>query len=504
MRRALLTALAAATALSLAPAASADNTDEAIYGVGVGVRSLNPGNDGLFNGEKVYLGGYGIGCCESVNEGRWATGVLDDPTGQLGHGLDVRAIAINDGQRTIVLADATLQGWFTADKDDAYGITDVRKAVEAKTHGQVKATDIVVQSDHSHSGPDLLGVWGGVPPAYQKYVAEQTEDAILAAIADEKPSSLWYGTADGTSLLSNQFGGDPNNPNIDGEVRVLQARTPGGGAVRHTMLDFSAHATVLGSQPFASGDWPQAINPMMEAAFGGDALTIVGTLGRTQPADGSDCQGNEDTDKATNFCELKTYADKLLPKVQEAVAKAQPLTGTPKVDSAGYLIQDPATNAFLMALLYGGSNAGAPVHRADSAPWLTGNVIGTSTTSLRIGDLLMSAGPGEMYPQIVENVRSAMPGLRGYMTAGLANDQLGYLIAPVEAYPEPVVFTAAALANDNYAFNPSHTIGERVTCSLLRGAGAVFTKGSAPRDSNPRCNAFANDTMKDAGSDTGG
>jgi hypothetical protein len=90
------------------------------------------------------------------------------------------------------------------------------------------------------------------------------------------------------------------------------------------------------------------------------------------------------------------------------------------------------------------------------------------------------------------------------MTAGLANDQLGYLIAPVEAYPEPVVFTAAALANDNYAFNPSHTIGERVTCSLLRGAGAVFTKGSAPRDSNPRCNAFANDTMKDAGSDTGG
>src|SRR3954470_4456165 len=320
MRRAAALILAAA-ALAAPAAAQADGP--AIYGVGVGVRSINPGNDGLFNGEKVFLGGYGIGCCESVNEGRWATGILDDPTGELGHGLDVRAIAINDGAKTVVLADATLQGWFTADRDDENGIVDVRKRVEAATGGAVKATDIVIQSDHSHSGPDLLGVWGGVPPAYQKYVAEQTEDAIMAAIDDEKPSSLWYGTADGTALLSNQFGGDPNNPDIDGEVRVLQARTPGGGAVRHTMLDFSAHATVLGSQPFASGDWPQAINPMMEAAFGGDALTVVGTLGRTQPQDGSDCQGNEKTDPNVGLCELKTYADKVMPKIQEAVANAQ-------------------------------------------------------------------------------------------------------------------------------------------------------------------------------------
>ena len=494
--------------LALAPAAALADDAPAVYQVGLATRSINPDASELNatdDANKVFLGGYGIGCCESINKGRWATSILDDPTGALGHGLDVRAIAIGDGTKTIVLADATLQGWFTADKDDKYGITDVRKAVEARTNGKVRATDIVIQSDHSHSGPDLLGVWGGVPPAYQQYVAKQTEDAIVAAIDNEQPATLWYGTADGTSLLSNQFGGDPNNPNIDGEVRVLQARDPQDPTkVLHTMLDFSAHATVLGSQPHASGDWPQAINPMMEAAFGGDAMTVVGTLGRTQPADGSDCQGDEKTDAATDFCELKTYDDKLMPKIEEAVSKAQPLTGAAKVDSAGYLIQDPATNAFLLSLLYGGKYTGMPVHRADSAPWLTGDVIGTSTTTMRIGDLLMSAGPGEMYPQIVQEVRDANPGLRGYMTAGLANDQLGYLIAPLSAYPEPVAFTAAALANDNYAFNPSHTIGERVTCSLLRGAGQVLGTGTAPRDSYADCNAFANDMTKDAGSDTGG
>jgi hypothetical protein len=501
MRRGLL---AAVCALALVPAAATAAAEPAVYQVGVGVATINPRANELGDPDKVFLGGYGIGCCMPGNPGRWATGIADDATGHFGHGLDVRAIAIGDGQRMVVLADAALQGWFAASRDGAYGIVDVRRDIERLTGGAVKATDIVVQSDHSHSGPDLLGVWGGATTAYRSYVKFQTEQAILEAIHSARPATLWYGTADGSALLGNQFAGDPNNSTVDSDVRVLQARDPDSGDVLHTMLDFSAHATVLGSQPLASGDWPQAANPAMEEAFGGDALTIVGTLGRTQPADGNTCPGNEKTDKATVFCELQTYVDKLMPKVREAVAAAQPVTGTPKVDSAGYMIKDPGTNAFLLGLLYAGSNPvlpGAPVNRSDQAPWLQGNLVGTSTTTMRIGDLLLSAGPGEMYPQIPLTVRASVSGVRGFMTAGLANDQLGYLIAPLEAYPEPVAFTAAALANDNYAFNVSHTLGERVTCSLLRGAGAVFGLGTAPRDSYARCNAFATDLSSGAGSD---
>jgi hypothetical protein len=500
-----LAALAVACAALASPVAALA-AEPAIYDVGFGVRSINPGKDGLFGGEKVYLGGYGIGGGTQFTPGRWATGVLDDPTGRLGHGLDVRALAIGDGKRMIVLADAALQGWFTAQRDgETNAIVDVRKDIEKKTGGAVKATDIVVQSDHSHSGPDLIGPWGGTSEAYRKYVKDQTEAAILDAIADAKPSSLWYGAVDAKDLLRNQFEGDPTNADIDGELRVLQARTPGGGAVRHTLLNFSAHATVLGSQPYASGDWPQAANPMLEAAFGGDAITVVGTLGRTQPQDGNTCNlGDEDTHPEQSFCELESYATKVVARTKAAVAAAQPIAGEPKVGSAGYLIQDPGTNAFLLALLYGGKNTGMPVNRSDQAPWLTGNLVGTSTTSMRIGDVLLSAGPGEMYPQIVAQVRAQMPNIRGYMTAGLANDQLGYLIAPLEAYGEPMATTAAALANDNYAFNVSHTMGERVTCSLLRGAGEVFARGTAPRDAYTRCAAFVNDMQQPAGSDTGG
>ena len=100
--------------------------------------------------------------------------------------------------------------------------------------------------------------------------------------------------------------------------------------------------------------------------------------------------------------------------------------------------------------------------------------------------------------------------------AAAASSRLGVslpmLNQPYEAYPEPIRRTffnqrgdeVSPIDNDNYAFNVSHTIGERVTCSLLRGAGAVFAKGTAPRDDYNRCALFVNDMSNGAGSDTGG
>jgi hypothetical protein len=61
--------------------------------------------------------------------------------------------------------------------------------------------------------------------------------------------------------------------------------------------------------------------------------------------------------------------------------------------------------------------------------------------------------------------------------------------------------TPDPIGNDNYAFNVSKTLGARVTCSLLRGAGEVFGKGSQYRDAEPDCVAFPNDTVFPEGED---
>jgi hypothetical protein len=56
--------------------------------------------------------------------------------------------------------------------------------------------------------------------------------------------------------------------------------------------------------------------------------------------------------------------------------------------------------------------------------------------------------------------------------------------------------------NDTYFFNPSFTIGERIICSLLRGAGEVTGKGTALREARPQCALFANDLLLPADADT--
>jgi hypothetical protein len=157
-------------------------------------------------------------------------------------------------------------------------------------------------------------------------------------------------------------------------------------------------------------------------------------------------------------------------------------------------------------------------------------VLGSPSFSGRIGNILMSGGPGEMYPQIVNTVRSLVPGKQGYMSLGTAGDFLGYIIAPFEAYPEPIRKSMldgnppptpsdcsgvpspfgcpSPIDNDNYFFNVSHTFGERLLCSMLRGASEVFPADGenyqdayVPRAGTPGCAAFATDTLVPANTD---
>jgi hypothetical protein len=507
MRRIVVVAIACALGLPGVASAKPKPPKPATYLVGMADRAINPDADGTFAGKPVYLGGFGIGGGSPVFQGRPATGVLGD-------GIHVRAVAISDGRHPLAVADVETQGWFVANKDAPDGLVDMRKAVAERTGGRLPAESVVVQSDHTHSGPDPLGVWGGIPLEYRKLIFDRTVDAIVAAYESMRPATLWYGVADGTDLLSNQFDYDEANKGVDGEVRVLQARDPKRGTALGTLLDFSAHATVLGSSNTkVSGDWVQAANPLLAQRFGGQAVTLVGTVGRTQPADRSCPDPTATTADAQNLCKIDHYAGRVVDRAAQAVAAARPLTGDPTTAARSYLLEDPSSNALILGFEYVGGAIGIPLNRAMTPPWLTGNVLGTVAATARIGDLLLLSGPGEMYPQIPQRIREMVGAdAGGFMTAGLANDQLGYLIAPYQAYPEPIRRSffnqqgdeVSPIDNDNYFFNVSHTMGERLGCAFLRGAGEVLGKGTAYRDADPGCLPFANDAALPDGADVSG
>ena len=532
--RTLLVA-AALAAGAIAPAAASADNDQALpqYEVGIGAKSIAVQPDGSFGGGKVYLGGFGIASANNPS----GQGIQDrHATGNLGVGPSVRAFVVSDGKSTFAIADAEVQGWFAANRDSATGIMDVRRKIAADLGGKLPADHIVIQSDHTHGGPDLLGVWGGASLAYRQYVVDQTVKAVEEAYAKRAPGSLWYGTAAAKDLINNQYSYDPRNQPMDDELRVLQARDAHGKPFA-TMLNLSSHADVLGSNnTLATGDWPQQTNLMLEHELGGDAMTVVGTLGRSQP-NRPGCSMAQFSAEGDALCSLDSYSKLVVDRTKVALDHAQPLAGPATVAANSYLMTDPSSSPALLGLMYGGAAIGSPLYRSMTPPYLTGgSVLGTSVTSVRIGDILLSAGPGEMYPQIPLKVRGAaaqvQAPIRGFMTAGLADDQLGYIIAPFEAYPEPIkdsffdssfldpnqlnaceasygancdtsTFTPTPdpIGNDNYFFNVSHTIGERLTCALLRGAGEVFGQGTRMRDTYDRCDAFQNDAALPEGFD---
>ena len=525
------------------------------YLMGGAVESINPTEDQIKAGD-FYLGGYGLGSGKVGNTvpliaGRNATGILRDsafPNG-LADGVHVRAVVIGAGDQAIALAQIETQGMFVAYKQGPFGLIDIRKDAAAAiaklphtaTSPAISAGAVLVDSNHTHAGPDTAGVWGGVPTAYLKYVHDQSVKAIVEAYQALQPVDLFYGTAHagvgGESarypstdpLLSNQFSQDPANQEVDDELRVLQARDDAGNVVA-TYLNFSAHPTVLGGgNRLVSGDYTGPLDAML-SSLGGVGMEQVATLGRTQPAR-DDCPDHSLSGAAADVCKLNSYAGRVFTRTQQAIASATELSGTPVVALHSFFIQDPATNAPIVALTYGGLAAGAPIYRAVNAPWTTGNVLGSPTFSGRIGDILLSGGPGEVYPQIAQKVRESVPA-RGHINIGTAGDFLGYIVAPFEAYPEPVrrgffdgeappqgnpdctggaspigipspIGCPSPVSNDNYFFNASHTFGERLTCSLLRGAGEVMKSDPAAYWSTyDRCPLFANDYALKADLDT--
>ena len=178
----------------------------AIYLVGGAVESINPTADMLAN-QDFYLGGYGFGsghpgnvtALPSTTGGRFATGILGG-----GHfGVHSRAFVVSDKKSTLVLAQIETQGYFDAYKQGPFGENEIRQdatAAIAKLAGPTtapapSASQIIVNSDHSHGGPDTAGVWGGVPTSYLKGVHDRTLNAIVDAWQAMRPATLTYGIA---------------------------------------------------------------------------------------------------------------------------------------------------------------------------------------------------------------------------------------------------------------------------------------------------------------------
>jgi hypothetical protein len=443
----------AVSLLALAVAGCSDASRPSTLQVGVARRDITPSAATAPPDGSVYLGGYGFG------PERPSSGVLQP--------ISVRAVVVSGGGGTVVFAANETQGTFGAYRQGPYGQTDIAAAVERATGGAIPHRNVIIGSVHSHAGPDTTGVWGGLPDSYLAYLRDQTIGAILDAYAARRDAELWTGRADATDLITSQFH-EPPNDQVDGDLRVLLATEPGGDPARPfgIMINYAAHATVLGGDNTKiSGDWPAVVADAIESHFGvASALVMVADVGRTQPRDG-DVPGDTDVER------LAGYAQRVEERVLAAASGSTRRSGS-DVAAAQLFLREPYTNPLLpLAFL------GSQISRDNAPPWLDGDVVGTVVSAVRVGDLLFAALPGEGYPEIQFTLQSSVAA-EEHFVFGLANDQLGYLIAPESGYPQ---ILAAAPDNDNALFNVGARLGDHVACTALAASRAIgFTVGDDP------------------------
>ena len=129
-----------------------------------------------------------------------------------------------------------------------------------------------------------------------------------------------------------------------------------------------------------------------------------------------------------------------------------------------------------------GQHAGARLLRSHENPWMVGHTVRTVTSALRVGGVLFSGTPGEGFNAIGAGVRDAVADEQEVIQLGLANDQLGYLIAPVSYVP---IIAAEVPVNDNIIFNVSPTIGDHVMCSDIGLALKLGFTGTPPATCAP-------------------
>jgi len=454
------------------------------YLVGAAWRDITP--TGVVN-----LGGYGLGDGSVLPQVVVGRGGRAGPQGE--H-IGARAIVFDDGTHAVAIANIETQGMFAAYEDGAYGLVDMAKAV-AKDIPGLPANHIVIAADHTHSGPDTIGAWGGVSPAYLTSIKDQTVAAIEAAYQARQFADVKAGHSDASDLIYNQACSEALNqsptpsytgpdvcpvPGKDGMVRVVQATAPS-GAVVATLMAFAAHATAGGGNG-VNGDWPQFVSEAMAATYGGNGIAMEGAVGGTQPCR-PQCSFTKPGNPGNHISDRKAaIVANYMAHVADALRTAAPVRGP--VAAADSSLREPITGPTVLGLFTAGQHIGARLLRSHENPWVVGTTIDTIASVVRVGDVLFADTPGEGFPAIGAGVRDAVRGPREVVQLGLAYDQTGYLISPARYVP---VIAAEVPVNDNIIFNVSPTIGDHVMCADIALSAKVGFAASPP----PTCAPFS-------------
>ncbi|HYP23656.1 MAG TPA: hypothetical protein VEV43_08790 [Actinomycetota bacterium] len=400
------------------------------------------------NSNCIFMGGYGIGPMNPIV--KW-----DDE-----YGLWSRSVAMSDGADTVVLTLIDAVYWEAYYNNMCEGCGFLELADKLAKETGLKPESFVFASTHSHTSPDFIGGWGGVPEWYMTQATESLQASAKQAVASMEPAVLEAG-----EVIARQFNAERRDfyrsaeddgfswfrlVDADNQPSPEVCTTPAPAATPHpgtkpkptptptpvctppnpgkaiaTVGAYAAHpVTADESSGTADADFPAVFAKSVEERFGGVGMFLQTGLGNMSP------RGNK--------VEMGNGLSALVPAIgggqqvanpDVRVGRAfwdQPVTNVPlgSLGVAGFF--DRKFNQAPATVAEGKGSAENKKCRSASAV-----SVRTSVSAAKIGNLWITGGPGELFSNLTNTIEERNPS--GVTLAlGLVNDGLGYIVQSFE------------------------------------------------------------------------
>ena len=442
------------------------------------------------NPNCIYMGGYGIGPMNPITS--WS-----DP-----YGLWVRSVAMRDSQGdTLVMTLIDAVYWEARYNsmcgDNPCGWFDIKEQLAAEL--KIPQDSLMFASTHSHTAPDFIGGWGGVPQWYMDQMTASIKDSVKAAIANLRPAVLeigetivrerngerrdfywsaeddtfsWFRLVDASDQPS--AGGCTNgegNGNGNGKdpapapTPICEPANPGTAIA--TVGAYAAHpVTADEGAGIADADFPAVFAKKVEDNFGGVGVFYQTGLGNMSPR-GNKVEMGEGL--ASYVPAMGTGRFVAAPDLRVKETRwTQPVTNGPlgSLGAGGFF--DRTMNE-TPAQVAGGKNGQRPCTSASPIS------VETGITAAKVGPLWITGGPGELFSNITNTIEERNPS-GVVMALGLVNDGLGYIIQEFETDHvgrQGTGFVGQPLAEYEDAYSIDHCIGDMTLMHTINTLGSL-------------------------------
>ena len=362
----------------------------------------------------IYMGGYGLGPSNPIKS--------VDPD----YGLWVRSVAIGDGADAVVLTQIDGTSYFGDYNKLCPDCGAFELARDLGKELNLAPSSFLFASTHSHTAPDFIGGWGGVPQWYMDQVEAALRTSVTEAVKGMRPAVLEAG-----DVLARPFGGERRDFYRSAEDPTLTwfralAVNEGGRLSGETIATVGAYAahpvTSDESKGVADADFPGVFAKRVEERFGGVGAYFMTGLGNISPRGDKLAMGNG------------------LANLLPAEGQGRLVNGT-DVKTAQTFWDQPVTNSGLTALGVPGffdrpfaqkpATVSAGRNERKACRSASPVSVNTAVSAAKIGDLIITGAPGETFSNLSATLKERDPAA---VTLPLAqvNDGLGYIIQSFE------------------------------------------------------------------------